>query len=567
MPSKELYQLAVEFRKTKLWERLYDSELFAVGMPNGEVGYISVMGMLGEHLALAVYVGEQGLCSYRLLSGINEHMRDAERIERMMSQDCVMCSFEPKAELRPRDLQEIKEYGLTFHGKNAYPLLERFRPCCSPWYLEGAQDEEYLHLGLLAGLEAARRLNGADIQQDFFHTPDPGAAKESLGFQEGAPYGRDIPLLTPQADGTFLWSRIALPASVEPTYPSPILTDDLALRKLSKQPKSGIWECGVMMHQEPIALGKTDADGNATEPESAPYFPLVLLIVDHENGMVLHLGFEEPGAGLDGLLDGFAEGISKTSLPSQVLVRDDRTHALLRSVSEQLGIRLTIVAQLPLLDEAEDSLCHREPINELDQMEAMLDNLMRTADPKAMPKEFRQQMEQLLASNVLSAATADKLRTFLAGSLSADSPQAKKTPTKGKKRHPLKSFILSVSLGKGCYRHIRIGAGEALYSLSRAILNAFEFEDDHAHAFFMDNHMWSPADAYHAPYLEEGRSTGAYRLADLDLEPGMLFKYVFDFGDEWVFQCKVLQILPQDTLTAVVVRSAGQPPSQYDRHI
>ncbi len=44
----------------------------------------------------------------------------------------------------------------------------------------------------------------------------------------------------------------------------------------------------------------------------------------------------------------------------------------------------------------------------------------------------------------------------------------------------MKSYIISVSLYKGCYRHIRISAGATLYKLHKAILNAFNFEDDHA---------------------------------------------------------------------------------------
>jgi hypothetical protein len=39
--------------------------------------------------------------------------------------------------------------------------------------------------------------------------------------------------------------------------------------------------------------------------------------------------------------------------------------------------------------------------------------------------------------------------------------------------------------------------------LHSAILDAFDFDDDHAHAFFMDNHIWSDNDSYYCDLLEE----------------------------------------------------------------
>lgn len=47
----------------------------------------------------------------------------------------------------------------------------------------------------------------------------------------------------------------------------------------------------------------------------------------------------------------------------------------------------------------------------------------------------------------------------------------------------MKSYVVSVSLGTGCYRHIRIGEQETLDRLHEVILDAFDFDDDHAHAF------------------------------------------------------------------------------------
>ena len=47
----------------------------------------------------------------------------------------------------------------------------------------------------------------------------------------------------------------------------------------------------------------------------------------------------------------------------------------------------------------------------------------------------------------------------------------------------MSSYIISVSAGKGCYRHIQINQSATLYKLHQAIISAFEFDDDHCHAF------------------------------------------------------------------------------------
>ena len=53
---RELYNAAIELKKLKPWEWMWDSEIFGVQNPEtGEVGYCCVMGRGGEHYAMAVY--------------------------------------------------------------------------------------------------------------------------------------------------------------------------------------------------------------------------------------------------------------------------------------------------------------------------------------------------------------------------------------------------------------------------------------------------------------------------------------------------------------------------------
>ena len=128
----------------------------------------------------------------------------------------------------------------------------------------------------------------------------------------------------------------------------------------------------------------------------------------------------------------------------------------------------------------------------------------------------------------------------------------------------MKSYVISASLGAGCYRHIRIGEQETLDRRHEAILDAFDFDDDHAHAFFLDDRYWSSVRAYYSDYVDDAEKYSSdVTLRQLRLEKGDKFKFLFDFGDEWRFQCKVLRELEERTDIPGVVRTVGEAPAQY----
>ena len=135
---------------------------------------------------------------------------------------------------------------------------------------------------------------------------------------------------------------------------------------------------------------------------------------------------------------------------------------------------------------------------------------------------------------------------------------------------PPLSYVISVSLGTGCYRHIRVGADDTLDMLSDEILDAFDFCNDHLHAFFMDNRAWSsnPEACFWMDPDDDmmenvNPGTDEVTLRELDLPVGHKFKFVFDFGDDWEFSCRVLKKLEEDTEFPKVLRSVGKAPEQY----
>jgi len=129
-----------------------------------------------------------------------------------------------------------------------------------------------------------------------------------------------------------------------------------------------------------------------------------------------------------------------------------------------------------------------------------------------------------------------------------------------------KSFVLSISLGTGCYRHIQISEDATLDDLHHEIMCMFDFDDDHLYQFCMDNRLWGSGAVYmcqRVDYLtDELGYTDEVELGELSIGKGSKFVYVFDFGDCWVFQIKVLRIVDETTPTPKILKSVGEV-SQY----
>jgi hypothetical protein len=128
-----------------------------------------------------------------------------------------------------------------------------------------------------------------------------------------------------------------------------------------------------------------------------------------------------------------------------------------------------------------------------------------------------------------------------------------------------KSLILSVSLGTGCYRHIKISWSATLYTLHQAIIRSVGFFDDHLHSFFMSNRAWDSDAEYVCPGSEPDGARGfsdKVKLSSFRLSKGDKFLYIFDYGDDWRFQIKVLRIIDEPTIMPVVLKSVGAV-SQY----
>jgi hypothetical protein len=406
MPGERLYDLALQFKNSKLWKQLSDTELFALELLNGETGYCCVMGELGEHIALALYIGRDGLDSYRNMFEAQDAPTTMLECELMFSQDCVQCSFENKDELSPQEIGEATKYakarGINFRGRKAFPQFQRFRPAHYPWRLTDQEDEQLLFEALSAALQVAEMLGKTN--------------KHSLGFLDGPPYNRSIPFLK-RSSGGYTLSKTDLPARQEYVYPSPPVRDELLLARLKNKKKTKkTWACEVVMLPSPMSEEEAGEDGMVEAPESAPFFPFMLLIADCMSETIISGEIvSDYDRDAEKLVTALAQAMSEHGVPSEIQVRDKRTELLLGTFAKQSGLKLVRRSSLPLLDDIEeDMLAHFDVgMNETeDDIEQMFEVLMQMDDQefRSMPPELRRQLLDLELQGALPEPVAARVR-------------------------------------------------------------------------------------------------------------------------------------------------------------
>ena len=84
------------------------------------------------------------------------------------------------------------------------------------------------------------------------------------------------------------------------------------------------------------------------------------------------------------------------------------------------------------------------------------------------------------------------------------------------------------------YRVIRIGCKRTLDDLHMAILDAYDFTAEHLY-MFSPNRKPYDRNGYYSPYDEEHKSADQAVLEALGLKLGDCWLYLYDFGDDWMF--------------------------------
>ena len=414
MATERMYELAFRYKKTKLWKKLHDTDIFAIKFSDGTIGYCCVMGMAGELNALALYPGEKAFQSYlKIIKLPTMQIRsEFEYHELMLCQDCLQCAFENKDELSDDEVDEVRAYakthGITLRGANAFAQFVRYRPYYYPWQLSDAADQERICEAMEACIALAELL---ETQH-----------KSEIGLQDYIiQISRKIPVMEKRGNVFVLAEPedyADLSDLLPDQHPSPAVTNDLTAARIKRLKKQGAWECEVLRMLEPVQ----------EDPEQVPYFPVVLMAVDSDSGFLYPLNmvenFEEHP---EALLDTFAERLLEMeTCPKVIAVNDERTYALLQNLCNAVGIKLMLTdEELDSLEEAKAGLFAAMPPDDpfdgqpedpgFDMFEEKMYLLMQMSDSelRTMPKELAHQMLQLAEEGMLPEEVARKLQRAL----------------------------------------------------------------------------------------------------------------------------------------------------------
>ena len=87
IPDK-LYELAFAYKKTKLWDKIWKDQLFAVKLTDGKMGYVCAERGVESAYALKLFTTQKGLDTYRTLASSNvDFMPQRELYDLMLRQE------------------------------------------------------------------------------------------------------------------------------------------------------------------------------------------------------------------------------------------------------------------------------------------------------------------------------------------------------------------------------------------------------------------------------------------------------------------------------------------------
>jgi hypothetical protein len=329
-----LYQAAMRIKEIAPWEWMAETEIFGVSNPEtGELGFVSVMGEMGEHLGLAAYLGPQALYHFWALQDEDLHLP----METILEVPQLQASFEDRRVLTDRDLRVIKDLGLKFRGRQAWPQFRSYRPGFHPWYLEPQEARFLTHV-----LEQA-----ADVVLRLKDNPD---------------------LLTPPHEESYL-------VRVSRREGEQLIWDDVTMNVPPPEPEPTIIEISSaqLAHAKRLPISHTRLEADlfpllsayiAEKPSERPQFAYILLCLDCSTGMVLNPQILSPipsvnamRAAVPGKL--LIEFIRQGKLPAQINVVHPDLYRVIEPVARELKIRVSLVSQLPMLEDAKEYILSR----------------------------------------------------------------------------------------------------------------------------------------------------------------------------------------------------------------
>lgn len=328
---RELYQAASEFKKAQPWKWFYDSDIICVENPKDKtIGYCSIMGKAGEHYALGVYLGNDGIYGFYRLMECGDNIPKHQMLH---FHNCIMCSFEDREMLTDAERKQIKALGLSFRGRGAWPMFRRFEPGYSPWFIN---EEECIFLTHA-------------LRQTLIVAADVMDGKLKMNME----HGETVLRYSENRDGKLEWFSKEMKLTVPTVSYTPVeINDDLLVQRIKRAGKMGnvTLQADICYITAPVQENKGER----------PYFPRVFILAEQVSGMILGFEmYEDISDDANVTLNKLIDICLKEGVPKEIRVRSEAMVAILDDFCKKVGIKLNIVEELPAVDEMMEEMAYR----------------------------------------------------------------------------------------------------------------------------------------------------------------------------------------------------------------
>lgn len=330
---RQLFEAAQEVKALQPWRWMTEIDVFGLIDPvTDRFCMVSVMGMQGEHLSIALYLGAEAI--HNILT-VFQYGEDEHTHELILTAHHLQASFENRDQIDRQDYQIIKQNGLKFRGKNAWPQFRSYRPGFGPFYID-REEARLLTLALKQTVIMAKRYGE---NSDFFPPIDFENNNMLVRFQNEGEWQAEI---RP-------WpKKEALSKTLEVSVDGELIQ---FMESLPVTPMTVEADCFIMLG---MSIG---------ERGERPIIPYTMLLVDHESGMALGTEILNPAEGLNEMW-GMVPELLLASLanagvrPQKIWTSSSLLFQFMEPFAQELGIEIEMVFELPMLGHAKSMMMH-----------------------------------------------------------------------------------------------------------------------------------------------------------------------------------------------------------------
>ena len=332
----KLYELAYEYRKTKLWKKISEDQFFAIKLNDDKIGFINIMGAGNEYNAINLTIGEDNLLNFKKVIESNMDYSNYDYFVSTLLLENHQLIFGNKDDLDPGEVKEVrkfkKEHGIKITGSLTFPYFRKSVKFSPLTQFDNEKDYSYIKQAISASIDLSKILgysNTEDLNIYSIYDEPSIMALENDGESYKIKDSLNVD-----------WNK-------ENIYPVANIINIETLKNIKKAKKSGQMECQLVVFPEPVE-----------DSDFVPHYPQTLLAVDKRSGEAISTDpVEDYTKNPNEIVNSFFEMLANLDrIPKVINVADKRTYNLLKEICANSKINLSIKDNLIELEEVKNGL-------------------------------------------------------------------------------------------------------------------------------------------------------------------------------------------------------------------